>query len=386
MTARRRLRVAFCLDSFAIGGTELNAVRTAEAFDPDRIELFVTHLQTRGPLIERYRKLGVPMRHLPIPNLYSPRTARQGLALARQLRDWDVDVVHSHDIYCNIFAVPWARLAGRCGVIASRRWLYEAPRPELVRANRWCSRLAHRVLANSTGVAALLENEEGVSPDRIVEIPNFLSESAFEREGEDARAAQRRAWGVPDGAFAVGLVARLSPVKNHGLLLEAAARLDGKFHVVLVGDGPSRAALEARARELGLADRVHFAGEVVSSRNQHQYFDASVLCSTSEGFPNSLIEAMAVARPVVATPVGGVKDALVDGVNGLLVPLDDPAPLAGALARLEADVSLRRRLGEAGLATARGKFEKARVIGTLCALYETLAGTAGSPREETAHG
>ena len=374
---RRRLRVAFCLDSFAIGGTELNAVRTAEAFDPERIELFVTFLQSRGPLIDRYRNLGVPMRHVPIPNLYSPRTVRQGVALARQLRDWDVDVVHSHDIYCNIFAVPWARFAGRRGVIASRRWLYEAPRPELVRANRYCSRLAHRVLANSKGVVTLLEKEEGVSPARIVEIPNFLSESAFERVDEAARGAQRRAWGVPDGAFVVGMVARLSPVKNHGLLLEAVARLDGRLHVVLVGDGPSRAALEARAGELGIADRLHFLGEVVSGRNQHQYFDASVLCSTSEGFPNSLIEAMAVERPVVSTPVGGVNDAIVDGVNGLLVPIDNPDALADAIRRLEADPRLRGRLAAAGLATTRVRYREAVVLEGLVGLYDSLVFGAG---------
>src|SRR4051794_20049759 len=75
MARPRRVRVAYCLDSFAIGGTELNAVRTAEALDPARIELCVIHLQTRGPLRARYERLGVPMTHMPIPNLYSPRTA-----------------------------------------------------------------------------------------------------------------------------------------------------------------------------------------------------------------------------------------------------------------------------------------------------------------------
>lgn len=372
--AHRPVRVAFCLDSFAIGGTELNAVRTAEAFDPGRVELFVTHLQTRGPLIDRYRKLGVPMYHVPIPNLHSPRTVAQGLRLARQLRRWDVDVVHSHDIYCNIFAVPFARLAGRRGVIASRRWQYEAPRPQLVKLNRLCSLLAHRVLANSTGVADLLVRQEGVARGRIVEVPNFLSESAFACEDDARRLARRRAWGVPDGAFVVGIVARLTPVKNHRLLLEAAARLDGCFHFVLVGDGPARGELEAMAEALGVADRVHFVGEVISPANQHQYFDASVLCSTSEGFPNSLIEAMAIARPVVATPVGGVTDALVPDINGILVPVDDPVPLAQALARLQADPSLRDRLGQAGLAIARSNYEKSFVVGRLCALYEELAG------------
>src|SRR5205809_4614834 len=110
MASSRRIRVAYCLDSFAIGGTELNAVRTAEALDPDRIELCIFHLQTHGPLRSRYERLGVRMTHVPIPNLYSPRTALQGIRLAGLLRRWNVDLVHSHDIYCNIFMVPWARM------------------------------------------------------------------------------------------------------------------------------------------------------------------------------------------------------------------------------------------------------------------------------------
>jgi glycosyltransferase involved in cell wall biosynthesis len=373
MASQRRIRVAYCLDSFAIGGTELNALRTAEALDPDRIELFILHLQTRGPLRSRYERLGVTMKHLPIPNLYSPRTAVQGVRLARQLRRWGVDVMHSHDIYCNIFAVPWVRVLCGCSIIASRRWWYEAPRPELVTANRLSCLLAHRVLANSSGVADLLAREEGVPQPKIVEIPNFLAESAFDVVEEAARIEQRRAWGVPDGAFAVGVVARLSPVKNHGLLLRALARLDARFHLVVIGDGPSRAELAELARRLEIAPRVHFAGEVIADRNLHQFFDVSVLCSLSEGFPNSVIEAMAAAKPVVATPVGGVADAVTHGVTGILVPVDDPGRLADALQSLEADAALRTRLGMAGRDAARLKFRQDVVIDKLCTLYETLA-------------
>src|SRR6266480_2590722 len=313
------------------------------------------------------------MTHVPIPNLYSPRTAVQGMRFARLLRRRNIDVVHSHDIYCNIFAVPWARVLSRCSIIASRRWWYEAPRPELVIVNRWSSLLAHRVLANSSAVASLLVREERVPREKIVEIPNFLAESAFSVVDEAARVAQRRAWGLPDGAFTVGIVARLSPVKNHALLLKAAAQLDARFHVVLIGDGASRAGLEELARQLRIESRVHFAGEVVSPHNLHQFLDVSVLCSSSEGFPNSLIEAMAAARPVVATAVGGVIDAVTHGVTGILVPVDDPAPLVDALRMLEADSLLRTRLGEAGREAVRAKFRQEPVIEKLTALYEMLA-------------
>ncbi len=382
MPAPRRIRVAYCLDSFAIGGTELNAVRTAEVLDPDRIELCVFHLQTQGSLRSRYERLGVRMTHVPIPNLYSPRTALQGVRLAGLLRRWNVDVVHSHDIYCNIFMVPWARMLTRCSIIASRRWWYVTPRPELVTANRWTSVLAHRVLANSSGVAGLLAREEGVPRKKIVEIPNFLAENAFEVVDDAVRVAQRRAWGLPDGAFAIGIIARLSPEKNHELLLKAVAQLDARFHLVVVGDGASRTSLEDLARRLRIGSRVHFTGEVVSAYNLHQFLDVSVLCSLSEGFPNSVIEAMAAARPVVATPVGGVTDAVTHGVTGILVPVDDPAPLVDALRILEADSLLRTRLGETGRESVRTKFRQETVIKKLTALYELLAdrrpaGTSG---------
>lgn len=373
MLPLRRIRIAFCIDSLSRGGTELNALRTAEALDPGRFELYIIHLQPDGPLRERYEKLGVRMAHFPIRNLYSTRTALQGMRLARLLRSWGADITHTHDIYTNIFVAPWARLLSRTIVIASRRWWYEAPRPGLVNINRWSYLFSHRIVANSSAVARLLTGEERVPPRKVVEIPNFLQESAFEPVDEASRISQRRAWGLPDDAFAVATVARLVPVKNHDLLLKATARLDSRFHLVLIGDGPSRGELEEVAQRSGIASRVHFVGELISPVNLHQFVDVSVLCSTSEGFPNALIEAMAAARPVVATPVGGVTDVVTNNVTGILVPLGDEEPLAQALWKLEADPLFRKRLGEAGRAVVRMKFHQQIVIERLTALYEMLA-------------
>lgn len=373
MKSARRIRVAFCLDSFAIGGTELNAVRTAEAFDRDRVDLSVFHLQTHGPLRSRYESLNVSITHVPIPNLYSGKTLAQGMRLAGLLRSGNVDVVHSHDIYCNIFAIPFARLLTRCATIASRRWGIQASKPSLGRLNRWSSKLADRILANSTGVANILCANDGVHREKIIEIPNFLSENAFDISDADSRVAERKGFGVPDGAFLVGIVARLSPVKNHLMLLNAIARLDQKFHAVLIGDGPLRDTLRDTSIKLGIATRVHFAGEVISRRNLHACLDVSVLCSLSEGFPNSLIEAMAAARPVVSTPVGGVEDVITHDVTGLVVPVNDANSLAAALQRLEADPGLRIRLGEAGRNAVRSKYAQRVVIEKLTELYDALA-------------
>ncbi|HTC15183.1 MAG TPA: glycosyltransferase [Steroidobacteraceae bacterium] len=371
MPCPSRIRIGYCIDSLAVGGTELNAIRTLEAFDREQFEFTVFHLHRDGALRARYEALGVRMVHLPISRLYAPRTARQGWRFARLLRHYAVQVVHTHDLYTNILAVPWARLAGR-QVIASRRWLYDAPRPGLVPLNRWACKLADRILANSSAVAGVLA-EEGVRTAKIVRIPNFVGARAFARLAPDERAAQRRAWGMPEDAFVVGSVARLAAVKNHQMLLRALCGLSAQIHVLLIGDGPTRAALARLADELGIGARVHFAGEILAVNNLHQYLDVSVLCSRSEGFPNAVLEALAAQVPVVATAVGGVTDIVTDGESGLLVAVDDVDALRARLQALATDAALRRRLAVAGVARAQSTYSEGAVMSQLAGLYQELA-------------
>jgi len=332
-----------------------------------------TAISADGPLRRRYEAMGATLYHIQIPNLYSPSTLRAGWRYADWLRRWGADIVHTHDLYTNIFAIPWARMRTSAATIASRRWWYEAPRPALVPVNRQANRFAHRILANSPGVARLLREEEHVAAHKVIEVLNFLGDPAFQRVSEAERIAQRRAWGLPDDALVVGSVARLAPVKNFAMLLRAAAQLDESVHVVLVGDGPSRQGLEQLARELGIASRTHFLGTLVQATNLHQFFDIGVLCSNSEGFPNSVIESLAAGRAVVATPVGGVTDIIRDGETGLLVNVGDADALASAVRRLQADPALRARLGATGCETVRGRHHQDVVVGELMGLYEKLA-------------
>jgi glycosyltransferase involved in cell wall biosynthesis len=368
---RSRTRVAFCIDSFDIGGTELNAVRTAESLDPLSFDLSVYHLQADGELRARYERLRVPMVHVSIRNLYSARTALAGWRTASMFRDRNINVVHTHDVYTNIFFAPWARTLTRCGVIASRRWSGSLPRPGLAYANAISYRFSHRVLANSPGVADVLVRE-GIPAGKIVEIPNFLDDGAFELSSIDERVRWLATHRLPSDAFVVGVVARLSPVKNQALLLEALRALPPDVYVVFIGDGPSRADLESKARELGVDSRVRFLGTVVGAGNLHRTFDVSVLCSNDEGFPNAIIEALAASRPVVATSVGGVVDVISDGVNGILIAPTDSKGLANALAQLKASAQLRNILGERGRELVKKRYSRAEVISRLGSLYESV--------------
>lgn len=374
----RPVRVVFSIDNMDVGGTELNAVRTAERLDPARYDVRVVCLgDARGPLAARYSAAGIEIHRLGLNRLYDFGAVQGLVRLVRLFRRMRPDIVHAHDIYSNQFTVPAARLAGVPGVIASRRWWWQGlPGPVRRIAHRTAYRFAHRALANAPSVARLLEAEEGVPAARIVVVPNFLDESAFEPPDAGERSDFYARHGIGDDDLVIGIVANLTPVKDHATLIAAARRLAEltatPFRVVLVGDGPCRNDLEAAVRAAGLTDRVVFAGRSAPGRNLHHHFSISVLTSRSEAFPNSVLEAMAAGRPVVATAVGAVADAVTAGESGVLIPPGDPEALAQALLRLAEDHDLRASLGARAQAVARENYSADRVMAELERVYASL--------------
>lgn len=182
--------------------------------------------------------------------------------------------------------------------------------------------------------------------------------------------------GIPADAALVGIVGRLTAVKNHEMFLSAAARLPRRtrtpLHFVLVGDGELRGTLEASARAKGIADFVHFAGWRKDLPGVYRELDLLALTSVNEGTPVSMIEAMAAGRAVVSTGVGGIPDIVKDGETGLLVTSGRDDLFAVAMGRLADDAELRTRLAAAARADAAKRFTAARLIDDLEALYRAL--------------
>jgi glycosyltransferase involved in cell wall biosynthesis len=376
-----RIRIAFCLDSFRLGGTELNAIRTIEALDHHRFDVSIFYLAEDGPLFERYQALELEMHHLPIRSLYGPSSFIQRNRFSKLLRQKRAQIVHTHCIYTNLFMAPVARLTTNSHVIMSRRWGRQVFGKSLSLANRVCYAFSHSVLANSQCVAQIVVESDRVPRHRIIVVPNFVDDSAFEATPASWVHRQRRNWGIADNQLVIGIVARLEKVKNHEMLLQAVAGIREQIHVVIVGGGSLMDSLANLATDLGIDDRVHFTGEIETQSNIHAAFDISVLCSNSEGFPNTIVEAMAAGRPVVATAVGGVSDSVIHNETGILVPRGDVNKLGEALQILVKEPDLRKSLGASGKLRVAAEFSRNRVIDNLSAVYESAA--TGRPEINT---
>jgi len=215
----------------------------------------------------------------------------------------------------------------------------------------------------------------GVPRARVTVIPNGVDVERF--AAAEADASVRRENGTP----VVGSVGCLAARKDYPTLLAALALLDGRgrsFRAVIVGEGKERVALERQVEQLGLAERVRFLGERPDVERLLPGMDVFVLSSREEGIPNALLEAMAAARPAVATAVGGTPEVMQDGQTGWLVPPRDPAALARALETVLADPAEAARRGAAAQRYARERLSIQSMVERHQGFYERAAGRSGA--------
>ena len=249
----------------------------------------------------------------------------------------------------------------------SRNWRLRLVEEGLV------NRLVDRVVAVCPAVAAETLRERGLDPGKVVTIPNGVDCEEWD-PARYSRDEARSELGLGADETAIGVVASLSPIKGHADLLAAAARVLARRRArfVLIGDGPLRAALGALASQLGIRDQVVFMGARGDVPRLLCGLDVLAIPSHSEGLSNTLLEAMAMGLPVVATAVGGNNDVLRDGENGRLVPPHDPEAQAAALLALVEAPEAARRLGEAARRFVAVEFPLSRMVARHEELYRSL--------------
>jgi glycosyltransferase involved in cell wall biosynthesis len=361
------MRVAHLLIDGELAGGQLVALQFARALrERGDDALFISH--ARGAFTDRAEADGFRIIHADVARL--PRL-RGMLALSQRLHDEQVDVLHTHTLAA---ANALGRLAARWARIPVVSHLHiensfrTSTRPMLQALDNRTARLCVALVAVSEDTKRAYERQG--YPQRIEVVYNGVALDGTPAGGVRAEL------GIPDGVPLIGEVGRLCDVKGQRELIAALAQLPDARAVLVGADleqgGAFQSALEREADRLGVRERVIFAGRRDDAPDLLGELDVLALPSWTEGLPLVVLEAMARRRPVVATPVGGTPEVVVDGETGLLVPPRDPDALAAALRRLLGDADLRRRMGEAGYQRVRERFAADAMADRMLAIYDEV--------------
>ena len=361
------LAVAIVMTMFEPGGTERQMIELVRRLNPSRWTVHVACFHARGAWFDRVANAAASVAEFPITSFRKPSVVRQAIAFGRWCQARRIAIVHTTELYSNIFALPAAALARVPVRIGNRREINPDKSPAQIAMQRAAYGCAHMVVANSQAAARRLVLER-VPAQKITVVPNGLEVPPL--PARRASTSRRN----------IVVVANLRPEKGHDVLIDAAVHVlrrfpDARFEVV--GDGPELGTLMALVSARALTRSFSFLGHRNDVAARLGRADIFVLPSRSEAFPNAVLEAMAAGLPIVATGVGGIPELIVDGINGLLVPAGDSEALAERLCRLMADEPLAACLGTAARAKAEAHGSLDRMVASFESLYFALLARRG---------
>lgn len=375
---RNRIEILFVIGSLEIGGAEKQLVELIAALQGRNQCCHVFTLQAGGPLIHQLDELGV--------SVFSGGLRKGDLSaapwkilpaqwkLTRILHRIRPDVTH-----CFLpLVISMGALAGKMMrvplIISSRRALgthqerHKFLRPLDLMANAW----SHHVTVNSKAVWDDVIRRDRIDPRKLVLIYNAIDPGPFE-SASSARDRKRQELGLHPEEKAVIVIANLIPYKGHSDLLRAMAlaiREVPEVRLLVVGEDRGISAhLVQEAAALGIRSAVAFLGQRRDVPELLAASDLSVLASHEEGFSNVILESMAAGLPVVATDVGGNREAIIDGETGWLVPAKTPKVLAARIVDLLKDPSRARQWGEKGRARIKERFSVEKMVEAHLRLY-----------------
>jgi glycosyltransferase involved in cell wall biosynthesis len=372
--------VLFIIDSFEQGGSERQAMQLlTQLHHSGHCRVHLACLQNRGSLRAEADQLGIREIHeYALNSFYDLNFVTQLRRLGQFIREKEIDVVHTHCFYTNIFGMTGGFLAGVRARVTSKGETDGFRTPMQKRAERAAFRLSHRVIANCLVVQNQLIRE-GVRPSKIIQHYNGLDMERLKVRAGLRREEALAAFGLPPDRRYLSIVANLrNPVKDHPMFLRAAARVrasvpDAGF--VIAGEGELMESLRDLAVQLGIQDDVFFVGRCDNVADLLFASDIGVLSSKAEGFANAILEYMAAGLPVVATDVGGAREAIAEGETGYLVASGDDEEMAERIIELLNEPKRARAMGERGKSIAAEKFSCDRHLQNTLELYDELLST-----------
>ena len=358
----------------AIAGTEQAVLDLSEAHDRRKWQVSFGTLFSPGEMNLRIQQNGAPCYSMGVASpLDIPISVVRLAILLRRLK---IDVLHTHLVHAGLVGVFAARLSGLRSIklVHTRHHSDELHRfgpAYKAKMDAYVAHAQHLVCANSEAARSVLTELEGVSASKIrLTYPGVHLTRLYSRVTDPSGESIRRELGYSEDHQLVGSVAHLLPKKGHEYLLRAMVAVvdrDPMARLVIAGRGPERERLEQLTRDLGIIDFVQFLGYRGDIPNVVNTLDLLVQPSLEEAFGLSMVEGMALGKPIVGSNVGGIPEVIDSGVTGTLTPPGDARALAEAILNLLADSAMRTKFGSAG----RDRAERLFTIPRLAADYES---------------
>jgi glycosyltransferase involved in cell wall biosynthesis len=387
---KSKRNVLLLFDSFETGGAEGQLVLLARLLlESGCYGVHLACLTRSGRLLKEAEQLGVgAIPEFPLTSFYNLNMVKQVLRFAAFLRERKISVIHTEGFYTNVFGILGAALARvpvRVGFRGDTSG-WRTPAQNFVERSTF--RLASVVHANSEGVKRFLVNE-GIPPKKISVVYNGLEMARVTPPHHLTRREARAMFGLPVDAdrCLVTIVANMRhDVKDYPMFLRAARRVREAVPgamFALAGEGKMMKQLRSLACELQLEHDCFFIGRCDQVAELLFASDVCVLSSKAEGFSNSILEYMGAARPIVATDVGGAREAIVEGETGYLVASGDDEGMAMRIITLLRDPQKAKEMGERGRLIVEQRFSSRIQLERTEELYTNLLADTPAPRTST---
>lgn len=368
-----KARVLWLIKGLGLGGAEKLLAMSAPYLDRDRFDYEVGYfLPWKDALVGDLESHGVKV------SCFGTKSAvdmRGYLRAWRYIRRNRFDVVHAHLPVASIFGRVAGRLSHVPGIVYTEHGMWQRLHPITRCVNRLSLRMNDLNIAVSSDVAKSMS-----ACGRRTHVETIVNGIDCDGIAQWKGHAQevRQQLGLASSDIVIGKIANLSPVKNHETLIQAFAEFC-KTHpdsvLVLIGQLRGRdGMLKQVAEQCGVQSRLVLTGPRTDAVRIAAAFDIYAMSSRSEGLPVSLLEAMALGKPVVCTAVGGIPGVVTDGENGFLVPAESPHDMAEKFTVLADDAQLRRRMGVAGRQRVRSEFDISMMVKRVERLYGELLG------------
>lgn len=368
------------IDSFHQGGSERQALQlTRLLHDSGRFDVRLACLNPDGVLRAEIGDLELgDIPAFPLTAFYNVNAMAQARSFRRFLRKNEVQLLHTHDFYTNVFGIFTGALAKVPARVASMRETGGMRTTGQLRLQRLAYSLAHKVVGNSESVRSELV-KQGVPKSKTAVIYNGIDVERVTLSTDSTRSESLERVGLPQSLDAsnlcVTLVANMRhEVKDYPMFLRAAKRVRSEVPnavFLLAGEGELMASLKLLATELGIESCTYFLGRCEALPDLLNLSDVCVLSSKAEGLSNSILEYMAAGRPVVATDVGGAREAIVAGETGFLVPAGNDEKMAARIIELLVNYE-RRFMGAKGRRVVLEKFSPEAQLARTESLYDDL--------------